>query len=123
MARQEAKERMKKAKEAEEGEEEPEDETGRLLGPEEGDQDHSEDDSLKFTGRLFGGLVADVKRKLPWFVSDFTDALHIQTLASIIYIYLGTLKLETSPSLGYWLLSRYLQFKDRDHERFFVPGL
>ena len=33
MARQEAKERMKKAKEAEEGEEEPEDETGRLLGP------------------------------------------------------------------------------------------
>ena len=105
MARQEAKERMKKAKEAEEGEEEPEDETGRLLGPEEGDQDHSEDDSLKFTGRLFGGLVADVKRKLPWFVSDFTDALHIQTLASIIYIYLGTLKLETSPS--HWL-SRYL---------------
>ena len=120
MARQEAKERMKKAKEAEEGEEEPEDETGRLLGPGEGDQDHSEDDSLKFTGRLFGGLVADVKRKLPWFVSDFTDALHIQTLASIIYIYLGTLKLETSPSL---LLSRYLQFKVRDHKRFFVPGL
>ena len=106
MARQEAKERMKKAKEAEEGEEEPEDETGRLLGPEEGEGegDPSEDDSLKFTGRLFGGLVADVKRKLPWFVSDFTDALHIQTLASIIYIYLGTLKLETSPSLGYWLL-------------------
>ena len=121
MARQEAKERMKKAKEAEEGEEEPEDETGRLLGPEEGD--HSEDDSLKFTGRLFGGLVADVKRKLPWFVSDFTDALHIQTLASIIYIYLGTLKLETSHSLGYWLLSRYLQIKVRDHKRFFVPGL
>ena len=113
---------MKKAKEAEEGEEEPEDETGRLLGPEEGEGegDHSEDDSLKFTGRLFGGLVADVKRKLPWFVSDFTDALHIQTLASIIYIYLGTLKLETSPSL---LLSRYLQFKVRDHKRFFVPGL
>ena len=48
-----------------------------------------EDDSLQFTGRLFGGLVADVKRKLPWFVSDFKDAFHIQTLSSIIYIYLG----------------------------------
>merc|ERR1711892_1500581 len=48
------------------------------------------DDSLQFTGRLFGGLIADVKRKIPWFVSDFTDAFHIQTLASIIYIYLAT---------------------------------
>ena len=51
--------------------------------------DHTEDDSLQFTGRPFGGLIADVKRKLPWFVSDFKDAMHIQTLASIIYIYLG----------------------------------
>merc|ERR1719431_1988508 len=53
-------------------------------------KDHSEDDSLQFTGRLFGGLIADVKRKLPWFASDFKDAIHIQTLASIIYIYLAT---------------------------------
>lgn len=51
----------------------------------------TEDDSLKFTGRLFGGLIADVKRKAPWFVSDFTDAFKSpQTLASIIYIYLAT---------------------------------
>jgi len=49
-----------------------------------------EDDSLKFTGRLFGGLMADIRRKLPWYASDFTDAFHIQTLASIIYIYLAT---------------------------------
>ena len=53
------------------------------------EKDHTEDDSLQFTGRPFGGLIADVKRKLPWFVSDFKDAMHIQTLASIIYIYLG----------------------------------
>jgi len=54
------------------------------------DQTHADDDGLQFTGRLFGGLVQDVKRKLPWFVSDFKDAFHIQTLASIIYIYLAT---------------------------------
>jgi len=53
-------------------------------------KDHSEDDSLQFTGRLFGGLMADIRRKLPWYASDFTDAFHIQTLASIIYIYLAT---------------------------------
>ena len=39
-----------------------------------------EDESLQFTGRLFGGLMADIRRKLPWYVSDFTDAFHIQVL-------------------------------------------
>jgi len=53
-------------------------------------KEHAEDDSLQFTGRLFGGLMADIRRKLPFYVSDFTDAFHIQTLASIIYIYLAT---------------------------------
>ncbi|XP_023330571.1 sodium bicarbonate cotransporter 3 [Eurytemora carolleeae] len=48
-------------------------------------------DGLKFTGRLFGGLIEDVKRKIPWYKSDFTDAFHVQTLASIIYIYLATI--------------------------------
>ncbi len=47
-----------------------------------------EDVSLQRTGRLFGGLIADVKRKLPWYFSDFKDAIHVQSLASIIYIYL-----------------------------------
>ena len=40
--------------------------------------DHGSDEELQFTGRLFGGLVADVRRKLPWYRSDFTDALNIQ---------------------------------------------
>ena len=42
-----------------------------------------EDDSLKFTGRLFGGLMADIRRKLPWYASDFTDAFHIQVLTPV----------------------------------------
>jgi hypothetical protein len=47
-----------------------------------------EDISLQRTGKLFGGLIADVKRKAPWYWSDFRDAFHVQSLASIIYIYL-----------------------------------
>ncbi|KAF3849362.1 hypothetical protein F7725_015859 [Dissostichus mawsoni] len=35
-------------------------------------------------------LVLDIKRKLPFFASDFYDALHIQSLSAILFIYLGT---------------------------------
>lgn len=40
--------------------------------------------------RFCGGLVLDIKRKLPFFASDFYDALHIQSLSAILFIYLGT---------------------------------
>uniref|UniRef100_A0A8C2B7C5 Anion exchange protein n=1 Tax=Cyprinus carpio TaxID=7962 RepID=A0A8C2B7C5_CYPCA len=42
---------------------------------------------LQRTGRLFGGLVLDVKRKVPHFLSDFTDALSLQCLASFLFLY------------------------------------
>jgi len=61
-----------------------------LIGIKEDQVNHTEDDGLQFTGRLFGGLMDDIRRKIPWYVSDFKDALHIQTFASIIYIYLAT---------------------------------
>jgi len=35
--------------------------------------------------------VNDIKRKLPWYRSDFTDALHVQCFASFLYIFLATL--------------------------------
>uniref|UniRef100_A0A8C5Q1C5 Anion exchange protein n=1 Tax=Leptobrachium leishanense TaxID=445787 RepID=A0A8C5Q1C5_9ANUR len=47
-------------------------------------------EELKRTGKLFGGLVRDVKRKAPWYWSDFYDALNIQCLSSILFIYLAT---------------------------------
>ncbi|KAH3747855.1 hypothetical protein DPMN_182287 [Dreissena polymorpha] len=50
-----------------------------------------DDPTLVRTGRLFGGLIADVKRKLPWYWSDFRDSLHIQSVASIIFLFLATL--------------------------------
>ncbi|NXN92607.1 S4A8 protein, partial [Rhinopomastus cyanomelas] len=42
---------------------------------------------LQRTGRLFGGLVLDVKRKAPWFWSDFRDGLSLQCLASFLFLY------------------------------------
>uniref|UniRef100_A0A8C8AND9 Anion exchange protein n=1 Tax=Otus sunia TaxID=257818 RepID=A0A8C8AND9_9STRI len=40
--------------------------------------------------RLFGGLLQDIRRKAPWYGSDFSDALHPQCLAAVLYIYLAT---------------------------------
>ncbi|NXA42050.1 S4A4 protein, partial [Eudromia elegans] len=40
--------------------------------------------------RLFGGLLGDIRRKAPWYWSDFSDALHIQCLSAVLYIYLAT---------------------------------
>lgn len=41
--------------------------------------------------RLFGGLIQDVKRKWKWYISDFTDAIHVQCFASFVYLFLATL--------------------------------
>ncbi|XP_071791427.1 band 3 anion transport protein-like isoform X2 [Asterias amurensis] len=48
-------------------------------------------DPLKRTGRLFGGLVNDVKRRYPHYWSDITDALNFQCLAAFVFIYFACL--------------------------------
>ncbi|XP_039199667.1 sodium bicarbonate cotransporter 3 isoform X5 [Crotalus tigris] len=55
---------------------EPLNEEGHHAGPE-----------LQRTGRLFGGLILDIKRKTSFFLSDFKDALSLQCLASILFLY------------------------------------
>ncbi|KAK3789928.1 hypothetical protein RRG08_004040 [Elysia crispata] len=50
-----------------------------------------QEEGLKRTGRLFGGVIDDVKRKLPWYASDFKDSIHIQCVASTIFLFLATL--------------------------------
>ncbi|XP_020654003.1 sodium-driven chloride bicarbonate exchanger isoform X5 [Pogona vitticeps] len=42
---------------------------------------------LQRTGKLFGGLILDIKRKAPFFLSDFTDAFSLQCLASFLFLY------------------------------------
>ncbi|CAO2605588.1 Electrogenic sodium bicarbonate cotransporter 4 [Lemmus lemmus] len=44
---------------------------------------------LPVSSRFFGGLRLDVKRKLPWFLSDFYDGFHIQSISAVLFIYLG----------------------------------
>ncbi|XP_026209648.1 electrogenic sodium bicarbonate cotransporter 1-like isoform X2 [Anabas testudineus] len=51
---------------------------------------HEVGEELQRTKKFCGGLILDVKRKLPFFASDFCDALHIQSLSAILFIYLGT---------------------------------
>lgn len=43
-----------------------------------------------FCPRLFGGLLRDIRRKAPWYSSDFSDTLHPQCLSAVLYIYLAT---------------------------------
>ncbi|XP_029476175.1 electrogenic sodium bicarbonate cotransporter 1-like isoform X1 [Oncorhynchus nerka] len=47
-------------------------------------------EELMNTGKFCGGLILDIRRKLPFFASDFYDAIHIQSLSAILFIYLGT---------------------------------
>ncbi|XP_026573307.1 band 3 anion transport protein isoform X2 [Pseudonaja textilis] len=49
------------------------------------------DDSLRRTGKIFGGLVKDIKRRYPKYLSDIKDALNPQCLAAVIFIYFAAL--------------------------------
>uniref|UniRef100_A0A3P9ADC0 Anion exchange protein n=1 Tax=Esox lucius TaxID=8010 RepID=A0A3P9ADC0_ESOLU len=42
---------------------------------------------LQRTGRLFGGLVLDIKRKAPFYLSDYKDGLSLQCVASFLFLY------------------------------------
>ncbi|KAJ8259337.1 hypothetical protein COCON_G00183490 [Conger conger] len=42
---------------------------------------------LQRTGRLFGGLILDVKRKAPFYLGDFRNGLSLQCLASFLFLY------------------------------------
>jgi sodium bicarbonate transporter 10 len=50
-----------------------------------------EESGLSRSGRLFGGLINDIKRKAPVYVSDFKDALALQCVASFIFLYFACL--------------------------------
>lgn len=58
---------------------------------EEEEQKQRERSGLARTGVLFGGLKNDLKRKIPWYWSDFKDALAMQCIASWIFLYFACL--------------------------------
>ncbi|CAG10861.1 unnamed protein product, partial [Tetraodon nigroviridis] len=61
--------------------------TASPAGEQEKEEDHQAGPELQRTGRIFGGLVLDVKRKLPFYWSDLRDSLSLQCLASILFLY------------------------------------
>ncbi|CAH1961218.1 unnamed protein product [Acanthoscelides obtectus] len=69
----------------------PQDKQGKGEDEEEVEQKLREEMGLARTGVLFGGLVNDVKRKAPWYWSDFKDAFAMQCIASWIFLYFACL--------------------------------
>ena len=43
------------------------------------------------SGRIFGGLIDDLKRKKPFYVSDFLHAVHPQCISSFLFMYFACL--------------------------------
>jgi hypothetical protein len=52
---------------------------------------HGSDPALKRTGKFCGGLIADIKRKLPWYASDYKDALNLQSVSAISFMFFALL--------------------------------
>uniref|UniRef100_A0A8C4E3D7 Anion exchange protein n=1 Tax=Dicentrarchus labrax TaxID=13489 RepID=A0A8C4E3D7_DICLA len=61
--------------------------TASPAGELEKEEDHHAGPELQRTGRIFGGLVLDVKRKLPFYWSDIRDSFSLQCLASVLFLY------------------------------------
>nr|XP_027203060.1 sodium-driven chloride bicarbonate exchanger-like [Dermatophagoides pteronyssinus] len=61
------------------------------IDSEEEEEIERERSGLKRSGRIFGGLINDIKRKYPWYLSDFTDAFVLQSVASIFFLYFACL--------------------------------
>ncbi|XP_066487413.1 band 3 anion transport protein isoform X2 [Tiliqua scincoides] len=75
-------------------EKQPETELSKVLEQElkkQGLKPEDDDDPLRRTGRPFGGLVRDIRRRYPKYLSDIKDAINAQALAAVIFIYFAAL--------------------------------
>ncbi|XP_015430011.1 PREDICTED: band 3 anion transport protein [Dufourea novaeangliae] len=62
-----------------------------LLAGEEEKKPPDDDDPLRRTKCPFGGLINDIKRRYPFYLSDFTDGLNSSCLAAAIFMYFAAL--------------------------------
>uniref|UniRef100_A0A8C9WJR3 Anion exchange protein n=1 Tax=Scleropages formosus TaxID=113540 RepID=A0A8C9WJR3_SCLFO len=58
---------------------------------EDQDEEDQEVDPLKRSGIPFGGLIHDIRRRYPHYMSDIKDAVDTQCVAAIIFIYFAAL--------------------------------
>lgn len=61
------------------------------MSPEEQEEGDQEVDPLKRSGIPFGGLIHDIRRRYPRYASDIKDALDLQCIAAVIFIYFAAL--------------------------------
>ncbi|XP_040004081.1 anion exchange protein 3 isoform X3 [Xiphias gladius] len=61
------------------------------MSPEEEEEGDQEVDPLKRSGIPFGGLIHDIRRRYPQYVSDLKDSLDMQCIAAVIFIYFAAL--------------------------------
>ncbi|XP_034560297.1 sodium bicarbonate cotransporter 3-like isoform X3 [Notolabrus celidotus] len=61
--------------------------TASPAGELEQEEDHNAGPELQRTGSIFGGLILDIKRKLPFYWSDIRDSFSLQCLASVLFLY------------------------------------
>lgn len=48
-------------------------------------------EGLRYTGRPFGGLIADLRRRMPHYISDIKDGLHPKCLSSTLFLFFACL--------------------------------
>ncbi|KAM3607044.1 uncharacterized protein V6R79_001046 [Siganus canaliculatus] len=61
------------------------------MSPEDEEEGDQEVDPLKRSGIPFGGLIHDIRRRYPHYVSDLKDAVDTQCIAAVIFIYFAAL--------------------------------
>ena len=49
------------------------------------------DEGLQWTGRLFGGITDDIKRRAPHYFSDFKDGLHSKVAGTTLFLFFAAL--------------------------------
>lgn len=68
----------------------------------------NEIDPLKRVGYPFAGMINDIKRRYPHYLSDFKDALNGQCIAAVVFIFFAAL----SPAITFGgLLGRFCRSK------------
>jgi len=48
-------------------------------------------EGLTYTGRLCGGILADMRRRLPHYAADFRDGLHTKSVSSTLFLFFACL--------------------------------
>tara|TARA_R110002072_G_C7978288_1_gene535815 strand:+ start:26040 stop:28073 length:2034 start_codon:yes stop_codon:yes gene_type:complete len=51
----------------------------------------AESDGLAWSGRFCGGVINDIKRRMPHYAADIKDGLHPKTIASVMFLFFACL--------------------------------